>query len=234
MFKIITVAAVSMALACSAHADSISDYVHAELGAGVASYSAMADGVWYQQGMQHNLGLSAPVLMLGLTGPLYTRESWGVDWHINYVSLGHVSSQCECTPDDANYNTSTHSLVANPRAVPNANFVGNGNAQGIALTVEPYFRYRTWRLGVEAGLFPYRPDWSEVIYGWQGNTNVAPQTLHVDTPHAWQLGKVVGVSVGRGNFSVSYQHYILPTKYDSAHSPAIWKGADVVMVKYRF
>lgn len=111
MFKIITVAAVSMALACSAHADSISDYVHAELGAGVASYSAMADGVWYQQGMQHNLGLSAPVLMLGLTGPLYTRESWGVDWHINYVSLGHVSSQCECTPDDANYNTSDRKSV---------------------------------------------------------------------------------------------------------------------------
>jgi hypothetical protein len=228
-------AAVAATIGCAsaAHADSITDYVHAEMGAGASKYSS-TDGTWYQQGMEHDLGLSAPVLMLGLTGPIYTRESWGIDWHVDYVSLGHVSSQCECTPDDANYNPQTHQLRPVQHAVPNANFVGNGNAQGVTLTLEPYFRYRGWRVGAEAGLFPYRPDWNEVIYGWQGNTGVAPQTLYVDTPHAWQIGKVVGASISRGPFSVAYQHYWMPTRYDSTHSPAIWKGADVVMVKYRF
>lgn len=230
-------AAVAMSLGCaaaSAHADSITDYVRLEFGAGVSRYSTQGDNIWYQQGMSHSLGLSAPVLSAGFTGPLWQRESWGVDWHVNYVSLGHVSSQCECTPDDANYDTQTHHLRPVQHAVPNANFVGNGNAQGIAITLEPYVKYRGWRFGLEGGLFPYRPAWNMSIYNWQGDTSIAPQTLHVDTPHAWQLGKVVGISVGRGPFSVVYQHYILPTRFDAAHSPAIWKGADVIMVKYRY
>jgi len=226
-----------MSLGCSAaaaHADSITDYVHLELGAGVSRYATQGDNTWYQQGMQHNLGLSAPVLMAGFTGPLYTRESWGIDWHVDYVSLGHASSQCECTPVDENYSTQTHSLInPMPVKVPNANFVGNGNAQGVALTVEPYVNYRGWRLGVEAGLFPYRPDWDVTVYNWSNASGMPTSTIHANTPHAWQLGKVIGLSVGRGPLSVAYQHYVLPTKYDADHSPAIWSGADVLVVKYR-
>lgn len=229
-----TIAALLTLASVAAHADSISDYVHLELGAGVSHYDKMPDNTWYQQGMQHSLGLSAPVLMGGLTGPIYTRESWGVDWHVDYVSLGHVSSQCECTPDDANYDTQTHHLRPVIHDVPNANFVGNGNVQGVALMLEPYFRYRGFRIGAQAGLFPYRPNWDVSIYNWQGDTNVAPQTLHASTPHGVQIGKVVGVSVSRGNFGISYQHYILPTRYDDAHSPAIWKGADVLMLTYKY
>jgi hypothetical protein len=227
-----------MSLGCSAaaaHADSITEYVHLELGAGVSRYGTQGDNTWYQQGMQHQLGLSAPVLSAGLTGPLYTREKWGVDWHVDYVSLGHVSSQCECTPVDANYSTQTHALInPMPVNVQNANFVGNGNAQGVSITIEPYFRYRGWRIGAEAGLFPYRPDWDVSVYNWSATPGAATQTVHAHTPNGLQLGKVVGVSVGRGPLSLSYQHFILPTKYDSAHSPAIWSGADVLMVKYRF
>jgi hypothetical protein len=234
MKKHITALAVGMALACTARADDITDYVHLELGAGISRYETQGDGTWYQEGMQHDLGLSAPVLLGGFTGSLYTRESRGIDWHIDYVSLGHVSSQCECTPIDANYNTTTHSLIANPVPVPNANFVGNGSAQGIALTIEPYVRYRGWRVGAEAGLFPYRPYWDVVATGWVVQPGNAPQTVYADTPHGIQLGKVVGLSVGRGAFSVAYQHYILPTRFDTQHSPAIWKGADVILLKYRY
>lgn len=227
-----------MSLSCAAaaaHADSISDYVQLELGAGASLYQKQADNTWYQQGMSHDLGLSAPVLLAGFTGPLYSRESWGIDWHVNYVSLGHVSSQCECTPVDADYSTQTHALISpTPVSVPNANFVGNGNAQGVALTLEPYFKYRGWRLGAEAGLFPYRPDWDVTVYNWSNSPGMPTRTISVSTPHGIQIGKVVGVSVGRGPFSVAYQHYFLPTRYDSTHSPAIWKGADVVEVRYRF
>jgi len=234
MFKNIMAAAMVMALACAARADDITDYVHLELGAGVSRYETQGDGTWYQEGMQHDLGLSAPVLLGGLTGPLYTRESWGIDWHIDYVSLGHVSSQCECTPVDANYNTQTHSLIANPVPVPNADFVGNGNAQGVALTIEPYLRYRGWRVGVEGGLFPYRPNWNEVISNWSPGPGNKTGTITAETPHAWEIGEVMGLSVGHGPFSVAYQHYFLPTRFDTHHSPAIWKGADVILLKYRY
>lgn len=219
--------------AASARADNITDYVHMELGAGVSRYNTAADGQWYQQGMSHSLGLSAPVLMAGFTGPLYQREAWGVDWHINYVSLGHVSSECECTPMDQNYSTQQHKFLGLYN-VPNANFVGNGNAQGIALTIEPYFRYRGWRFGLEGGIFPYRPSWDEEIYNWSPGPGVPTSTISANTPHAWQLGEVVGVSVGRGPLSISIQHYFLPTRFDAQHYPAIWKGADVLMARYRF
>lgn len=226
-----------MALGCAAatqaRADSITDYVHLELGAGAAWYGTKGDGTWYQQGMPHSLGLSAPALLAGFTGPLWQRESWGIDWHVNYVYLGHVESDCVCTPMDQNYSPVTHQKL-NLYNVQDAQFVGNGNAQGIALTLEPYFRYRGWRVGVEAGLFPYRPSWDEMIYNWAPGPGIATSTITARTPHAVQIGKIVGISVGRGPLSISYQHYFLPTRFDDAHSPAIWKGADVLMVKYRF
>ncbi|MFM0348015.1 hypothetical protein, partial [Paraburkholderia sp. RL17-347-BIC-D] len=89
-------------------------------------------------------------------------------------------------------------------------------------------------IGAEAGLYPYRPNWDVTVYNWAPGPGVPTSTIHADTPHAWQLGKVVGVSVGRSPLSLTYQHYWLPTRYDSMHSPAIWSGADVLMVKYRF
>jgi hypothetical protein len=226
-----------MALGCAAatqaRADSITDYVHLELGAGVSRYRPMGDGTWYQAGMPHSLGLSAPVLSAGFTGPVWRRESWGVDWHVDYVNLGHVHSSCSCTTDD-NYDAKSHRELSNPPPAPNADFIGNGNAQGVALTLEPYYLYRGWRIGVEVGLYPYRPSWSETVYGWTPSWSVPGRTVVVNTPHAWQIGKVVGLSVGRGPLSIEYQHYWLPTRYTDESPPAIWGAADVLMVKYRF
>jgi hypothetical protein len=223
--------AAAMAFACtSANAES---FFQIEAGIGVSTYRTQGDNVWYQQGQPHTLGLSAPVLALGLTGPIYSRESWGIDWHANYVSLGHVSSDCTCTPMDENYSTRTHSKL-NLYDVQDAQFVGNGNAQGVTLTLEPYFKYRGWRLGIEGGLFIYRPAWDIKVYNWSPRPGVAPTTIEAHTPRNLQLGKVIGVSVGRGNLSVAYQHYFLPTRFDSNHYPAIWKGADVLMMKYKF
>lgn len=226
-----------MALGCaaaSAQADSITDYVHLELGAGITQYRVAGDGRWFQEGMPHSLNLSAPALMAGFTGPLWRRNDWGVDWHVDYVSLAHVSSQCECTPLDSNYSLQTHRLIANPVPVPNANFVGNGNAQGIALTLEPYYLTRGWRFGVEGGLFIYRPAWDETVYNWSPAPGVEPTTIQAHTPNGPQVGGVLGVSVGRGPWSVAYQHYFMPGWLGAKSSPPIYKGADVLMVKYRW
>lgn len=224
-----------MALACAAHAMSITDYVHPELGLGVNRYQTYGDGIWYQEAMEHHLDLIAPVFSIGATGPISQRGSWGIDWHVDYVNLGHVSSQCECTPADQNYDAVHHRLITPlPDNVGNANFVGNGNAQGIALTLEPHLNYQHWRLGVEGGLFPYRPSWNETIYDWAPGPGIPAATITANTPHGIQLGWVVGFNVGRGPLSVSLQHYFLPNRFDSNHFPTIYTGADVLLLKYRF
>ena len=236
MNKYIAMAAgMAFAFTTPVHADSVSDYLNFEIGAGVSKYSLLGDGIWIQQGMEHSLGLSAPVLSAGFTGSIWQRDSWGIDWHVDYVYLGHVSSQCECTPVDANYNLSSHTIKSPmPVPVPNANFVGNGNAQGVALTLEPYLRYHGWRIGLEGGLFPYRPAWDVSVYGWSDTPGLPTKTVQAHTPRGIRIGSLVGLSVGRGPLSVSLQYYFLPTRSDDAHPPAIWKGATVVQMRYRF
>jgi hypothetical protein len=225
--------AVALALACSSA--NAASFFQIEAGISSSNYATQGDGTWFQQGLPHVLNIHTYGFSAGFTGALYDRDTWGVDWHVDYVNLGHVSSTCECTPQDSNYDFQKHVLIVQPGwNAPMANFVGNGNAQGVAFTLEPWMKYRGWRFGFEAGLFPYRPAWDETIYGWQVDPNTPQQTIHANTPHALQLGEVAGVNVGRGNFTIGLKHYWLPTKFDNSHNPAIWKGAWVMEAKYRF
>jgi hypothetical protein len=204
-----------------------------EAGVSSTNYGTQGDNVWYQQGVPHVLNTKTYGFSAGLTGVVFDASVWGVDWHTDYVNLGHVSSTCSCTPIDSNYDTKTHQVVPNPIPVANAQFVGNGNAQGVAFTLEVWRRVAGLRVGFEAGLFPYRPSWDVSVYDWQVQPGVS-QALHVSTPHSLQLGQVIGVSVGRGGAALALKHYFLPTRFDSQHSPAIWKGATVVEFKYKF
>ncbi|CAJ0719440.1 hypothetical protein LMG6871_02865 [Ralstonia edaphis] len=199
-----------------------------EAAVGMSTYSAQANGTWYQEGMPHSLKLRSPAFALGFTGPIYQRERWGVDWHVNYVYLGQVTSDCFCTAYDANYDFVRHQKIN--AAIPDQHFHGTGHAQGVALTVEPYVMYRGWRFAIEAGLFPYRPTFDETVTNADGSEVLA----QYPTPHAIQLGKTFGVSVGRGNFRVSLKRYILPTRYDDQHSPAVWRDATMVEIRYVF
>ena len=206
-----------------------------EAGVSSTNYGILGDGTWVQQGLPHVLNTKTYGFAAGFTGELYSRGTWGVDYHVDYVNLGHVSSSCECTPQDSNYDNKNHVLIVQPGwNAPLANFVGNGNAQGVSLTLEPWLKYQGWRFGIEAGLFPYRPAWNETIYGWQVDPNTPPQTIYANTSHGVQLGEVIGVNVGRDNFSIGLKYYRLPTRFDSKNYPAIWRGATVVEMKYKF
>lgn len=209
-------------LATAAHAES---FFQAETALGFGRYETVGNGTWYQEGMPMSLSLNAPVISLGVRFPLYTATTWGVDGHVAYVNLGHVSSSCFCTSDQ-NYDAVHHRQI-NPAWPINAEFTGNGNAQGISATLEPYVFVHGFQIGVEAGLFIYRPSWNEsvVIMNNQG-------TITADTSHRVQFGKVIGLDVTRGHYTVSYKHYALPTRYDSNNYPAIYKAADVVSVSY--
>lgn len=198
-----------------------------EAGVGANRYTTRGDGTWYQTGSPGNsVKLDFPAFKAGVSVGLYEGQRFGLRAHVDYVNLGHLASRCQCT-EDANYNMKTHTVVDS--SVPTANLSGSGGAQGIALTLEPYLVYRDWQIGIEGGLFPYRPSWSvSALWHLDGSTHT------YDTPHSVQWGKVVGVNVSYKNFGVSLQHYWLPTRYSDQNAPAMFSGANVLMLTYRF
>ncbi|WWQ12958.1 hypothetical protein PQ43W_12 [Ralstonia phage PQ43W] len=215
-----------LAFAASAHAYEF------EIGAGQGQFQTRGDGIWYQEGAPHYaLGLHDNAFSIGARQELYRQGDFGVRVRAEYVFLGRIAADCTCTPMDQNYDAANKRIVQN-FDVPLARFVGRGDAQGIALTIEPYVEYRGWHFGVEGGLFPYRPNFTETIYGWQGYPGMAPHDISVGSGHAPQLGSVVGVRIERGDFAVSLRHYWLPMR-DSSYPP-IYRATNVVMLTYRF
>ncbi|MDQ7977152.1 hypothetical protein QYH69_07815 [Paraburkholderia sp. SARCC-3016] len=212
-------AGAALSLSSGAHAES---FFEVEAGLGVTHFD-IPDGRWNQQGSpQSALHVDFPAFKIGTNFRVYEGEKFGVRAHVDYVNLGHLSARCECT-EDRNYDLATKKVL--DPSIPTANLSGSGNAQGVALTLEPYFLYRGWHIGVEAGLFPYRPSYSvSAFWHLDGSTHT------YDTPHTLQWGQVVGLNVQRGNFGISYQYYRLPTRYDDEHNPAMYKGAHVLML----
>jgi hypothetical protein len=220
------IAAVLALASVAAHADSWFQY---EGAIGVNHYGT-TNGRWYQDGMPDNVvNVSAPALSVGVGIHLYRAQDWGIDGHIAYVYLGRASAHCDCT-SDANYNVVTHS-VRNPKDGSGGFFTGSGNAQGISLTLEPYFTYAGWHIGVPFGAFPYRPQWDEQVTPFATDSQ-AGKMLYAHTPNGLQLGYSVGVSVSRGNFGVSFTRYELPS--GSTQFPAIYNNANVLMLTYHY
>jgi hypothetical protein len=166
--------------------------------------------------------------MAGASIVLYRAPSWGVRAHADFVYLGHIGAECMCTGADADYIVATRSVKAQSlRISSNAEFSGSGNAMGVQLTLEPYIDYRGWRFGIEGGLFPYRPNWTDTAFN-------ADKVVVYQSSHHIQLGKVAAVNISRGNFGVSFRHYWLPGPYTDASAPPLATGANVVMVTYSF
>ncbi|MEM5371371.1 hypothetical protein V4C53_35800 [Paraburkholderia azotifigens] len=224
---------VSLALSSQARADYINEYVQAEIGIGAAHYNTV-DGRWQQQGIPggSNLTSKPPTFSLGFTGPLVRRGKWGVDWHAEYVNLGRAAADCSCTPDDRNYNPSTHQYTKQVD-VPTAFFTGEGRSQGAALTLEPYYWTHGVRLAIEAGAYIHRDSWSEDVAGWYAPSSSTPQNFHLDDTY-WSVAPVVGASIGNGRFTLSYRHYFMGMNSNQRNVPPLWNDADTLELKVKF
>lgn len=226
-----TIMAVAVAVAASgAHADS---WFQFEAGIGARLFQT-TDGRWYQQGIPGGSNVQRLNITesIGLTGPLISRGDWGIDWHVGYVNLGRAASDCACTPMDENYNASTHQYM--PRyEVPMAYFTGSGTSSGVALTIEPYRYWQGLRWGFEVGAYVHHDTWSEQVYNWQVVGSGPAQTLNVSANY-WAVAPVAGVSIGKGNFTLSYRHYFTGLNSKSQATPPLWNDADVIELKYKF
>jgi hypothetical protein len=79
------------------------------------------------------------------------------------------------------------------------------------------------------GVYYNQPLWDETVYGWQGDAARAP--LQVHTPRQWHANRALGLSLSNGRTSLIYMHYV--TTIDPVF-PALFKGADTVMIVWRF
>lgn len=225
----VTIAPVAFAL-MTAHAANAQPKI--EVGVGVSQFTTREDGLWYQEGFSHKLDMRSPSISIGLTGDV---NSW-LSWRASYVYLGNARSSADAVPDATDYpngvggyNASTKSC--NGACGPMRKFVGRGNLQGVYFTLEPHVTWNGWRFGIEAGPFLYRATWNVDIY----NTDGAPQWAAYEAmsykPRI-ELGMVAGASVSRGHYSVAYQWFHAPTKWNPV--PAIWNNVHMITLRYSF
>jgi len=218
--KKFAIAAIFAASAINAHAESWFQY---EAGIGINHYWT-TNGRWYQiNSPENDTNFTSLALKAGVQIPLYEREDWGVRAHVDYVHLGHTSTHCVCTPD-ANYSLKQERVINT--SVQGANLSGNGNAQGVILSLEYFRKWRGLEFGFEGGLFPYRPSFDVGAYWYENNTY---HTYH--TPNALRLGGMIGVNVSYKQLTVSVDHFILPTP---SNNPAVYNDATALFLTYKF
>lgn len=209
--------------ATHANADSITDYVQGQIGAGYARMGNIGDGVWQQWGSPGDrVNMNAPAITAGLTGTAWSHGRWSLDWHADYVYLGTIAASCNCVPDPA-YNAHAHKII--DRHAPTNYFNGQGHTQGIALTLAPTYAIGNgWRVAAEGGVWAYWQTWHEY-----DNTPWGPDNASHAT-HA-QFAPVAGLSVQYKSFGLSYRHYFMSQSWNPF--PAIATSADVLTATYR-
>lgn len=228
-----------LAIRLAAHAAQV------EVGAGIAHASTQGNGTWYQDGFQHTLQLTQPVVEIGLTGRL-TRH---MDWHVDAVSLGRYSSDSWDTTD-ANYNGSDGCVET---CLPLQHFQGSGRVYGVQALLS---RHTTgpWRFGLEGGPFLYHETWRLNVPNWYPTalpgsvpawfTSRTPsagwiigQTIPVATSGSrWALGAVVGATLAHGRWTLALRYYADGAGFPGHVGPwpPLWNGQTVVMISRVF
>lgn len=195
-----------------------------EIGVGIAHYTPRGDMMWFQKGLPHKLDLNALSLELGVVGNVVTYGRWDLDLHADYVYLGNVHTDARATADH-NYSRDTQSCIG--ECLYKNRFVGNGHTQGIKLMLDPGYTWNGWRLGVQGGAMAYIHTWNVNVWNQDGVF-----LSNNSSDHRVRFAPVIGASIGRGNFSLTYTHYFNKPYADPMYS--FWKATDTITLRYRF
>jgi hypothetical protein len=218
-----------------------------EAGIGASRYND-EDGLWVNKGLPHNSHLSAPAYRVGIqfNAINHTPGSYlpGLAMHLAYLNFGRASVRSLAAPDeDPNvynaqnggyYDTKAHSCAG--QCGPLRNFVSGGTMQAVALTFEPFWTYRNWRFGLEAGPAIFRGTWDATATAvsdsqwWK-----AGQTENFHHVPKWEAGALVGAAVSYGAVSLRYNYIFAKTHtYSTTNVPPGWSGAHMVTLNYTF
>ena len=211
-----------LAIRIDAHAAQI------EVGAGIAHASTNGNGTWYQEGFQHTLQLTQPVVEIGLTGRITPHMAW----HVDALSLGRYASNSQDVLPDANY-SATSITHCNGPCNSLANFIGSGRIYGVQALLSRYTG-GAWRFGVEGGPFLYHETWRMDVPNWY-----APDGTHYDIRtygSQWALGVVLGATLAHGPWEIALRWYDDSKGFPGhvGNWPPLWSGQTVLMAAYRF
>ncbi|EIN02305.1 hypothetical protein WQE_04932 [Paraburkholderia hospita] len=109
--------------------------------------------------------------------------------------------------------------------------------RAVAFTFEPFWTYRNWRFGVEAGPSIFRGTWDATATSltdtpWWGPAG-SVETFHHQPK--WERGAVVGFGVSYQLVTVRYNYIFSKTHtYGPDNPPPGWSGAHMVTVGFTF
>lgn len=237
-----------MSLGCAAaSAQAQQSWFSFEAGIGVSRYDD-EDGLWVNKGLPHNSHLTAPAYRVGvqLNAIDHTPGSYvpGLAMHLAYLNFGRASVRSLAAPDEGGYygpgehggyyDPAAHSCVG--PCGPLRNFVSGGTMQAIALTAEPFWTYRKWRFGIEAGPALFRSTYDATATAISDSwlwTEGQTETFH-HTPK-WEAGALVGASVAYGPWTLRYNYIFAKTHtYSDSNVPPAWSGAHILTANYTF
>ncbi len=97
-----------MSLGCAAAAAHAESFFQLEAGIGMASYTTLGDGLYFQRGLSHHFDLHVPAFRAGivLNARDYHPGSWvpGIAFNLTYLNFGRVAISGMAAPDkDAYY-----------------------------------------------------------------------------------------------------------------------------------
>lgn len=243
-------AAVAATLGCAAaaaHAQS-SSWFSFEAGIGASRYSD-EDGLWVNKGLSHDSHLSAPAYRVGVQLNAIDHQPGsyvpGLAMHLAYLNFGHASVRSLAAPDeDPNVYNKQNGGYYDPKAHscagpcgPLRNFVSGGTLQAVALTFEPFWTYRNWRFGLEAGPAIFRGTWDASATSltdtpWWGPAGSVETFHHVPK---WEAGAVVGAAVSYKFVTLRYNYIFAKSHtYSSTNPPPGWNGAHMLTIGFTF
>lgn len=234
-------AAVAMSLGCVAVGAQASDF-GIETGVGITHFNPLGDGIWYQEGFSHQLKLNSPSFKLGVTGDLFESSGWqpGLAWHLDYYYMGRTDVSGDAAPDQSGpytqsgyYSPKTQTCVGNCGAV--RYFHSDGNMNGIALTLQPFYDFGKVRVGVELGPFLYRSTYHATATALNGELWPAGSVQQFDHNPRIDLGAVAGVSVSYYGFGIAADYFYTKTsKFNAINVPPVERSAFQVMATYTY
>jgi hypothetical protein len=202
--------------------------VNFEIGGGLAIAQPMPNGTWYQEGLPYKLSLKTKQWFIGINGDI--NNNWR--WHLDYVNLGTLKSDAIATTD-ADYNNSTHSCYANP-CVAQTRFIGSGTTNGVKATAEYHITKNDIEYNISAGIFAFKPEWTEILYNWTDSPNrpavPGPLVHNIQTKMTYR--PTIGAGIRYKNTEVRVDYY--QNKSYSSAETGIAKGTTTISIVYHF
>lgn len=225
---------------------SVASAVEIDVNVGVGKFINSSPVLWQTMGFESDMKMIAPSGEIGLTENLWESDSgkFGLNARQSFVYLGSVHTK---GPTPSRHTKAKQGafigmdfLGGNGECQDGpctdmSAFDGSGHSKGITLQLEPYYTVNGYKIGINGGAYINRSTWSVNVKhlddpnGTGGFVDVTVESQQ----QKWNVGKVLGVSVSKGDFTLRYQYFSIPAKGPDEY-PAAWQGAHMLSIGYTF